>query len=54
MARKFLGSTISEGTLDDFESARMDKLKKDEKLISKSECVELALLMFIKKYGVKK
>jgi len=46
--------TISEETLEEFESAVWHKQSRVGKSISKSLCGEEALLMFIKKYGVKK
>jgi len=54
MAKEFLGCSISENTFNEFTKAWLGKVAKTGKPISKSVAVEEAMLMFIKKYGVKK
>lgn len=56
MAKGYLGCNVSTETLNEFEAARANKFNNGKKLKmpNKGQSVEEALLMYIKKYGVKK
>jgi len=53
MAKGYMGLSISQPTIEEFNKAVMSKQNKTKKFVSRSVCAEEAMLMFIKKYGVK-